>query len=230
MKENKRKGKLIVIEGLDGSGKATQANLLFEELKNIGYDSKKISFPDYDQPSSSLVKMYLNSELGKKPEDVNAYAASSFYAVDRFASYVNLWKDWYESGNIIVADRYTTSNAVYHMGKLPFNEWNYYLSWLQDFEYNKLGLPSPDLVIYLSMPVSVSQKLIAKRYNGDLNKKDIHEKDIHFLKMCSESAEYSIKKLGWKRIFCSDGEKVRTVEEIHKDVLLASMEAINAKL
>lgn len=226
MKENSGKGKLIVIEGLDGSGKATQASLLFEELQNIGYDSKKVSFPDYEQPSSSLVKMYLNSELGKKPEDVNAYAASSFYAVDRFASYVNVWKEWYESGNIVVADRYTTSNAIYHMGKLPSNEWDYYLSWLNDFEYNKLGLPNPDLVIYLSMPVDVSQRLLAKRYDGNLEKKDIHEKNIQFLKTCSKSAEYSIKKLGWKQIFCSDGEKVRTVEEIHKDVLLVSMEAI----
>ena len=137
-------GRLVVIEGLDGSGKATQTALLCEALTQIGVRLKRVSFPDYQEKSSALVQMYLGGELGAHPQEVNAFAASSFYAVDRFASYVRHWRSDYASGSLIVADRYTTSNMVYQMTKLPRSEWDSYLDWVRDFEYNKLGLPAPN--------------------------------------------------------------------------------------
>ena len=145
-------GKLITLEGLDGSGKATQTEFLCKELAGKGIRVRKISFPDYGQPSSALAKMYLDGKFGENPEDVSAYAASSFYAVDRFASYAQFWKEDYQSGAVIVADRYSTSNIVFQMSKLPRDEWDAFIQWVQDYEYNKLGLPQPDCTVYLDMP------------------------------------------------------------------------------
>ena len=162
---------LIVLEGLDGSGKGTQAQLLYEALSARYGRVRKITFPDYDSPSAALVKMYLNGDFGKNPEEVNAYAASAFYAVDRYASFQIDWKADYEGGVPILADRYTTSNMIYQLGKLPRTEWENYLSWAQDFEYDKLGLPRPDLVLFLDMPVEVSQALLLGRYHGDEEKR-----------------------------------------------------------
>ena len=144
-------GKLIIFEGLDGSGKGTQTELACQNLHSKGYDPLKISFPDYDSPSSALVKMYLAGQFGQHPDDVNAYAASSFYAVDRYASYKTSWGSFYEQGGVIIADRYTTSNAVHQCSKLPQKEWEEYLHWLFDYEFRLLGLPAPDRVIYLSL-------------------------------------------------------------------------------
>ncbi len=226
-----KKGKLIVIEGLDGSGKDTQTKLLYESLLSLGVNVKRISFPDYEQESSSLVKLYLNSELGDSPDDVNAYAASSFFAVDRIASYIKFWKKFYQTPNsVVIADRYTTSNAVYHMNKLPSSQWDEYLKWLEDFEYRKLGLPRPDAVIYLHMPIEVSQMLIKKRYHGNNEKRDLHEKNVDFLKSCASSADYALKKLGWKKILCYEGGCVRAPESIHDEVFSLAMEALDAKL
>ena len=177
---NKR-GKIITIEGLDGSGKATQTKLLEQKIASMGINAKYVSFPDYDQPSSTLVKMYLNSEFGEKPSDVNAYAASSFFAIDRYASYMKSWKKYYNSGKIIVADRYISSNIVYQMGKLPRDEWDNFIKWCLDYECIKLGLPMSDAVVYLSVPIDVSQSLMRKRYDGCEEKKDLHEKNIAFL-------------------------------------------------
>ena len=162
---------LIVLEGLDGSGKGTQTALLAEALVKQGRSLRQITFPDYDSPSSALVRMYLNGEFGTDPEDVNPYAASAFYAVDRFASFRKDWKKDYDQGSVILCDRYATSNMVYQMGKSPRKEWDRYLEWVEDFEYGKLGLPRPDLVLYLDMPVEVSQKLLLQRYHGDSGKK-----------------------------------------------------------
>ncbi len=209
------RGKLIVIEGLDGSGKATQTKLLCEKLKSKGKSVCKLSFPDYNEPSSVLVKMYLNSEFGSGPEDVNAYAASSFYAVDRYASYKKFWKDKYENGQFIVADRYTTSNAIYQLGRLDKSLWDEYINWLEDYEYNKLGLPKPDLVIYLSMPVEISQQFMTKRYDGNESKKDIHEKNIEFLNNCRKTSLYAAERLGWKVIPCSENGIPKTINEIN---------------
>ena len=210
-------GKLIVIEGLDGSGKATQAQLLFHALKKRDVAARKISFPDYGSPSSSLVKMYLGGEFGSHPDDVNAYAASSFYAVDRYASFKKDWEKDYEEG-LIVADRYTTSNAIHQCSKLPQEKWDAYLDWLFDYEYRLLGIPSPDFVIYLKVDPEVSQKLLAKRYEGDLNKEDIHEKDRKYLKRCQEAAAYCVDRLGWKVVECTKYGQMRSVEDIQAQI------------
>lgn len=213
-------GKLIVIEGLDGSGKATQSSLLCDNLRERGIDTVKLSFPDYSSPSSSLVKMYLGGELSDTPGGVNAYAASSFYAVDRCASFLKYWKADYDKGKLFVVDRYTTSNAIYQMSKLPKCEWDTFLDWIEDYEYNKLCIPKPNTVIYLDMPIEVSQRLLSLRYNGDETKKDIHESNVKFLADCRESALYAAKKWDWQVIACSEGGLPRTLESISDDVLL----------
>ena len=191
---------LIVIEGLDGSGKATNAALLADYLTKNGHTVKKITFPVYDSDSSAPVRMYLSGQFGKKPGDVNAYAASALYAVDRFASYRTDWKTDLESGAWVIADRYTTSNAVHQASKLEGAERDSYLEWLYDFEFDKIGLPRPDAVIYLDVPPAVSQKLIEGRYAGDNSKKDIHEQDVQYLEHCRTAAIYAADKLGWHKI------------------------------
>ena len=212
-------GKLMVIDGLDGCGKSTQLQLLDKALKKEGGNYKQISFPDYEQPSSALVKMYLGGDLGGSPAAVNAYAASSFYAVDRYASYTRFWKEEYESGLPIVAARYTTSNAIHQMTKCPVEDWDRYLAWLEDYEYNKLGLPRPDRVVFLDMPLEVSQRLLEKRYGGDADKKDIHESDLNYLTQCRTAALYAAEKLGWIVVPCSkDGEPL-PMQEIHQCLL-----------
>ena len=213
------KGQLIVIEGLDGSGKATQSKLLFEALQAQGKDVRKVSFPDYDSNSSALVKMYLAGEFGKDPSDVNAYAASSFFAVDRFASYKAQWGKFYENGGIVIADRYTTSNAVHQCAKLPEEQWDAFIEWLFDFEFNLMGIPAPDTVIYLQVDPAVSQKLMTGRYQGDESKKDIHESNLEYLAKSRRAAEYCARKLGWKTIACTGDGQLRTIESIHADVL-----------
>ena len=211
-------GKLIVMEGLDGSGKATQTGILCNKLRQYNKKLCRISFPNYNEPSSALVKMYLNSEFGKSPESVNAYAASSFYAVDRYASYIKFWKERYEKGQIIAADRYTTSNAIYQLARLCKNEWNPYLSWLEDYEYVKLELPRPDLVVYLDMPVEISQNFMTQRYKGEEARKDLFEKNVEFLKKCRESALYTAEILKWKIVTCNEKDEPKTIDEIHKEV------------
>lgn len=211
-------GKIIVIEGLDGSGKATQTKILCDKLNEMNKPSVKITFPDYESPSSALVKMYLDGELGDNPNDVNAYATSAFYAVDRVASYLKNWKKDYDSGKNILCDRYATSNIIYQMAKLPCEEWDDFLKWQYDFEYDKLKIPAPNKVIYLDVEPEVSQKLLAKRYNGDESKKDLHEKNVDFLLSCRKSALYAAKKLDWKLISCCCDGNIRTIEEISKDI------------
>ncbi|MDD5796095.1 MAG: deoxynucleoside kinase [Oscillospiraceae bacterium] len=212
-------GKLIVVEGLDGSGKATQTQKLYEYLIGLNQQVLKITFPDYDSPASSLVKMYLNGELGDKPSDVNAYAASSFYAVDRVASYLKSWKKDYESGKTILCDRYATSNIIYQMSKMPQNQWDSFMDWQYDFEYDKLGLPAPNRVIYLDVEPEVSQKLMLKRYNGDESKMDLHEKNVDFLLSCRKSALYAADKLNWKVISCCENGEMKTIENIFQEIL-----------
>ena len=211
--------KLIIIEGLDGSGKSTQVKLLEEYFKAKNIDYKKIKLPDYDNPSSTLVKLYLGGEFGKSADDVNAYAAGAFYAVDRFASYKLNWGSDYENGTVILADRYATSNSIYQMEKISEDEWDSYLEWSADFEYNKIGIPSPDAVIYLDMPVEISQRLMTSRYNGDEGKKDVHEVNVEFLKKCRKSALYTANKQGWKVVECSDGENPLSIDRIHKEII-----------
>ncbi len=212
------KSKIIVIEGLDGSGKATQTKILAEKLSLRGFRVRKLEFPDYSNPSSSLVKMYLGGEFGSDPGDVNAYAASAFYAVDRVASFLQFWKDDYRSGTVILSDRYATSNIIYQMAKVDDSERDSFIEWESDFEYKKLGLPQADAVIYLDVDPDVSQKLMEKRYMGDNSKKDLHESNLSFLLSCRRSALYAAEKCGWQVINCCKNGEIRTIEEIAADI------------
>ena len=216
-------GKLMMFEGLDGSGKGTQTALTAQKLVARGVDLRQITFPNYASESSALVKLYLAGAFGQKPDDVNAYAASSFYAVDRYASYKTGWGAFYRDGGLVLSDRYTTSNAVHQCSKLPPAQWDGFLNWLFDFEYHKIGIPAPDAVVYLAVDPEVSQRLLAARYHGDDSKKDIQEKDLDYLARSRAAAEYCAKALGWKRIDCTadgpQGKTMRTVEQINDEIL-----------
>ena len=211
-------GKLIVIEGLDGSGKATQAKRLAAALQQQGQPVREISFPNYESDSSALVKMYLSGAFGRKPGDVNAYAASSFYAVDRYAGMKQDWGKFYKDGGILIADRYTTSNAVHQCCKLPHEDWDLYLDWLFGFEYQKLGLPTPALVIYLRLEIEASQRLMSERYHGDEKKKDIHESNTSHLNQAHIDADYCAGRYAWKTVDCAENGSLRTIEEIGAEV------------
>ena len=210
------KGKLIVIEGLDGSGKSTQIEYLKNKLS--GRNVHQIKLPDYDSDSSALVKMYLRGDFGKKPEDVNAYAASAFYAVDRFANYKMKWKEFYDNGEIIISDRYTTSNAYHQATKIPKDDRAEFFYWLEDFEYGLLGIPEPNAVIYLDMPIEISQKMMSERYHGDETKKDIHESNLDYLYKCRDAALDAAEKMGWYVVKCNDGNEPRTIESIGDEI------------
>lgn len=212
-------GRLVVVDGLDGSGKSTQLARLDAHFKGLGIPCKQISFPDYGNPSSALVKLYLEGALGTRPGEVNAFAASSFYAVDRYASYKQFWQEEYRRGDLILAARYTTSNAIHQMGKLPREEWDGYLTWLAEYEYDRLGLPRPDCVIFLDMPQQVAAALVTARYGGNAEKKDIHERDAAYLAACRGAALYAAKVWGWRVIDCARGNSPRPVEEITADIL-----------
>lgn len=215
-------GKLIIFEGLDGSGKGTQTALTAQKLRERGMDLRQITFPNYASDSSALVKMYLSGQFGEKPDDVNAYAASSFYAVDRFASYKTDWGRFYQSGGLVLSDRYTTSNAVHQCAKLPPMYWDSFLNWLFDFEYKKIGIPAPDVVFYLAVDPEISQQLLKERYHGDESKKDIQEKDREYIARSRAAAEYCAKTLGWQRIECietgAEGKTIRPVEVINTEI------------
>ena len=219
-------GKVIVIEGLDGSGKATQAKKLYDSIKEMGKKVISFSFPNYDDDSSALVRMYLNGEMADNAEDVNCYAASSFYSVDRYASYMKYLKKDYEDGAVIVLDRYTTSNAVHQASKLPREDWDSFLEWLEDFEYVKLGLPKPDAVIYLDMSPETSQKLLSSRYHGDETKKDIHEKNVDYMNSCRVAALYVADKLGWSIVKCDRNGEPLSIDEIAQQVKALAFECI----
>ncbi len=209
---------LIVIDGLDGSGKSTQIELLHKRLSNMGVAVKTISFPDYDHPSSALIKMYLAGDFGDSPDDVNAFAASSFYAVDRYASYKKFWEKDYKKGTFIIAARYTTSNAIHQMAKLDESEWEDYLKWLYDYEFEKLGLPKPDKVIFLDMLPHISDMLLDSRYDKNGGKKDIHEKNKEYLKKCRKAAMYAADKLSWDIVRCCDETAPFSLEKISDDI------------
>lgn len=212
-----KRGKIIVLEGLDGSGKSTQLDLSLGFLKENGVTCRSVSFPNYEALSGKLVQQYLTGEIPCDGRN-GAYAASAIYAADRYISYMTDWKGFYESGGVVLAGRYTTSNAIYQLTKLPPEEHEYYLNWLCDFEYGKLGLPEPDLVIFLDMPVRVSQRLLDKRYLGDKSKKDIHERNIEFLEECRKSALYSANMCGWKVINCAEGDYPLAIEDVYSQI------------
>lgn len=212
-----RRGKLIVIEGLDGSGKATQTKRLVECLQDKGGIVRKVTFPDYTNKSSTLVRMYLSGQIGSVGE-VNPYAATSFYAADRYISYQNDWKNDYLSGHTIVSDRYTTSNAAHQMCKLPQEEWNSYLRWLEDYEYVRLALPRPDVVVYLDMHPETSRMLIRKRSEENNMPMDIHEENYEYLLKCRKSALYAADRLHWQVVRCCDGKNPFSPDEVFRRV------------
>ena len=211
-------GKLIVFEGTDGSGKATQTELLCRTLTEQGVPFRRLSFPRYSEESSALIRLYLGGAFGSHPDDVNAYAASTFYAVDRYASYKQDWGEYYRQGGLLIADRYTTSNAVHQCSKLPQKQWEEYLHWLFDYEFRLLGLPAPDRVIYLQVDPAVSQRLMTQRYHGDESKKDVHEKDTAYLARSRTAAEFCARHLGWDTVHCTSGDAMRSIEEIQQEV------------
>lgn len=213
------KGTLIVFEGTDGSGKSTQFARLCRRLEQEQADFRRLIFPQYREPSSALLRMYLNGEFGSHPSDVNPYAASTFYAVDRYASWKKVWGDYYRGGGLVLSDRYTTSNAVHQASKLPEGERQAFLDWLFDLEYGRMGLPAPDLVLYLDLPTEVSEKMLRHREQATATAADIHEQDGAYLRRCREGAREIARDLGWSVIDCAAGDAPRTMEDIRREVL-----------
>ena len=211
-------GKLIVIEGTDGSGKSTQFRLLTGRLEAEQVKFQKLVFPQYSEPSSALIRMYLGGEFGKSPSDVNAYAASAFYSVDRYASYRKVWGRWYEEGGLVVSDRYTTSNAVHQASKEPEDKREDFLNWLYDFEYDKLGLPRPDLVIYLDVPTDFTEKMLRHRETETHTQADIHEQDTQYLATCRRMGRAAAAHYGWTVIRCVRDGAMRSMEDIHEEI------------
>lgn len=206
---------LIVIEGTDGSGKSTQAQLTCEALQAAGVDFKRLTFPRYQDDSSMLVRMYLRGDFGSHPEDVNPYAASTFYAADRYASYMTDWKSDWEAQRVIFCDRYTTSNAVHQSSKLPEDQLADFTKWLFDYEYHLLGIPAPTCVIFLDMPPEVSFRMLQKR-QGESG--DIHELDHEYLIRCHNRALSVCEQYGWHRVCCAENGEIRPIEEINRDI------------
>lgn len=212
-------GKLIVLEGTDGSGKSTQFRLLCDRLKNIGVPFQRLVFPQYTEPSSALIRMYLGGEFGSHPSDVNPYAASTFYAVDRYASWKKVWSEAYQAGGLILSDRYTTSNAVHQGSKLSFEAQDTFFDWLCDLEYVKMGLPRPDIVIYLDMPTEQSLQLLRSREGKTNTKGDIHEVDPEYLALCRQTALRAAKHYNWHIVSCTDeAGQIRELEQIHQEI------------
>lgn len=211
-------GKLIVFEGTDGSGKSTQFALLTRRLEQEGQRFQRLRFPRYEEESSALIRMYLGGRFGQDPNAVNAYAASMFYAVDRMASYLEDWKGTYEAGTLFLADRYTTSNAVHQGGKLRPEERAAFYDWLYDLEYGKLGLPKPDLVVLLDMPIELTRQLMRQREHDTNTQADIHELNLSYLAQCRESALEAARHYGWAVVSGAKDGNLRTVEDIHEEV------------
>ncbi len=211
-------GKLIVIEGTDGSGKSTQFRLLTQRLEAENRPFQRLVFPQYAEPSSALIRMYLGGEFGSDPGDVNAYAASAFYAVDRYASYKKVWGEWYASGGLVVAARYTTSNAVHQTVKEPPERQEAFLNWLYAFEYDHLGLPRPDLILYLDVPTDFTEQMMRRREQATNTHADIHEQDMAYLAACRQSGRAAAAHYGWTVIDCVKDGQMRSIEDIHQEI------------
>ena len=214
-------GKLFVIDGTDGSGKQTQFKKLQERLDKEGIEYKTVSFPNYDSPSSSLVKMYLSGEFGQNAKEVSPYIASTFYAADRYATYKKDLEEYYNNGGIILADRYTTANMVHQAGKiLDPDERKKFLDWLWDFEFNLYGLPIPTKVFFLNMPTDYALKLIKDRENKftHQSQKDIHERDKNHLLNSYNAACSLVDTYGWHEVKCVKNDEIRTIDDIHEEI------------
>lgn len=211
-------GKLIVIEGTDGSGKSTQFRLLTQRVADAGYKFQKLVFPQYAEESSALIRMYLKGEFGASPSDVSSYAASAFFAVDRYASYKKVWGQWYEAGGLVLSDRYTTSNAVHQASKESPENQQEYLRWLYEFEYEKLGLPRPDLTIYLDVPTDFTEKMMRRREADTNTSADIHEQDLQYLATCRRTGKAAAEYYHWTIINCVKDGKMRSIKDIHEEI------------
>ncbi|KRU24818.1 thymidylate kinase [Clostridium sporogenes] len=216
------RGRLIVIEGSDGSGKATQTKKLYDKLVRENKKVKKVEFPNYKSESSALIKMYLSGEFGRDPDSVNPYASSTFYAVDRFASYKKDWEEFYLKGGIVIADRYTTSNMIHQAAKIKdVQAKDNFLNWLWDFEFGKFNLPVPDCVIFLDMPPKFSKSLMKTRNNkftGE-KEKDIHENNYEYLLESYNNSKYISEKYDWNRIECTNKDKIKSIDQINDDII-----------
>ena len=222
-------GKLIVFEGTDGSGKSTQFSLLTKRLQAMGKEFRTMVFPQYSEQSSSLIRMYLGGEFGSRPSDVNAYAASTFYAVDRYASYQKVWGEYYKEGGIMLSDRYTTSNAVHQGSKVEGEERKAFFQWLYDFEYGKMELPQPDLVIYLDVPTELTGQLMRKREAATNTNADIHEQHMDYLKLCRSTGLEAAEFYGWSMIRCARDGKMRSIEDIHNEIFALVQSCLEEK-
>ena len=214
-------GKIFVIDGTDGSGKQTQLERLKNKFEENGIAYKLVSFPNYNSPSSSLVKMYLSGEFGENAKDVSPYIASTFFAADRYATYKKDYEEYYKNGGIILADRYTTANMVHQAGKIADKtERKKFLDWLCDFEFNMYGLPVPTEVFFLNMPVEKSLELIKNRENKFTHQaqKDIHESDPNHLIDAYNAACDVAKDYNWFEISCMKNGELRTIEDIHEEI------------
>lgn len=222
-------GKLIVIEGTDGSGKATQAERLTRSLIDTGRPAMQISFPRYGHPMARGVEFYLEGRYGTDPDSVNPYAASLLYGVDRFDAYRTEWGRFYRDGGTVIADRYTTSNATHQAEKLAPELRHGFLDWLYDLEYNKLGLPRPDLVMFLDADPDVTRHILDTRTGKPGVKHDIHERDPEYLRRCREAAMDTIEYSGWIRIPCTEDGAMLSEDEIHGRVLARTMAILEAR-
>lgn len=211
-------GKLIVFEGTDGTGKSTQFSLTCQELLQSGVAFERLKFPQYDEPSSALIRMYLAGEFGTDPDAINAYAASMFYAADRYAGFARVWKKYYDAGGLLICDRYTTSNAVHQGSKLEGAAQKEFFTWLYDLEYNRLALPKPDLVLCFDMPTETAQLLRAARAEQGVGERDIHEHAERYLTRCREAARLAAAHYGWTVISCVKDGQLRSIEDIHEEV------------
>ena len=216
--------RLFIIEGIDGSGKSTQVALMRQRLEQMGKNVTQIKLPNYGSPACAPVEQYLAGAFGSDADSVNAYAASSFFAVDRFAYYKTVWGKDYDDGRIILSDRYVSSNLLHQCAKLDAEQRVPYMEWLYDFEYNKMGIPRPDAVFFLDVPPKITGGLMTDRYGGDESKKDIHEKDSEYLLRCYNMGLYCCENLGFHRITCLDDEGHMLSKEAISDAIFRNME------
>ena len=211
-------GKLIVFEGIDGSGKSTQFELMCERFLREKRQFKRLVFPRYNEPSSALIKMYLAGDFGDNPDAVNAYAASSFYAVDRYASFVCDWQDYYKAGGLILTDRYTTSNALHQGAKMSTVQREQFFKWLYEYELELIGLPAPDLVVFMDIEADFAAKRLLQRQTETGTEADIHENDMSYLQNCVESGKQAAAQFGWLKVNCVINGKNRDKHDIHEEI------------
>ncbi|HEY4500453.1 MAG TPA: thymidylate kinase [Candidatus Paceibacterota bacterium] len=212
------KGKFIVIDGTDGSGKATQTKLLIERLRKEGREVMDLDFPQYGNPSAFFVEKYLRGEYGSA-DMVGPYRGSIFYALDRYDKSFEV-KKWLKEGKIVVANRYVSANMGHQTGKIKSKkDRDKFLEWVTHLEFDIFGIPKPDKVILLYMPPAVGQKLVDQKSAREYirgKKRDIHEADLNHLQNAADAYKYVAEKFKWDVIKCANDDKIFSREEIHE--------------